>query len=200
MFTLGFVILLCLAFVGGRSSVPDMPAAAVGEEPERDDSWPIMSPEPEEQPDLRNVKDASGEPVQLNNDPQVSPVDSEGAADEELFPVEVDLKLWAVMVGQKLTADVEIVDQLLTYVDSGLTNAVSRIRVRELRTGDKRYDVYVGPFETKEEARKAWQQLLDLRSTLGIRFTDSYITRMNFSPEELNTLSPPMKRSEDLGQ
>ena len=194
VFAIGFVVLLCLAFVGGRSSVPDRPLAATGVEAPLDDQWPVINPEPKAEPDIRNPQNAEGESVEVN---AIDPADSSMAvvaeAEEDFVPIEIEQKLWAVMVGQKLSAEVEIIDQLLAYVDSGLTDAVSRIRVREKRSGIKRYDVYVGPFTTKEEARKAYDQLLGLRSTLGIRFADVYITQMNFSPEELENLSPPVK-------
>ncbi len=200
VFAIGFVVLLCLAFVGGRSSVPDRPLAATGVEAPLDDQWPVINPEPKAVPDIRNPQNAEGESVDVDAiDPAGSSVAVVGEAEEDFVPIEIDQKLWAVMVGQKLSAEVEIIDQLLAYVDSGLTDAVSRIRVREQR-GFKRYDVYVGPFATKEEARKAYDQLLGLRSTLGIRFADVYITQMNFSPEELENLSPPVKNLPGLGE
>ena len=201
VFAIGFVVLLCLAVVGGRSSVPDRPLAGTGIEAPLDDQWPAMDPEPKPEPAIRNVQNAEGKPVELAaSDPDNSPVAVVAEAEEDFVPIEIDQKLWAVMVGQKLSAEVEIIDQLLAYVDSGLTDAVSRIRVREKRSGIKRYDVYVGPFATKEEARKAYDQLLGLRSTLGIRFADVYITQMNFSPEELENLSPPVKNLPGLGE
>ena len=201
VFAIGFVVLLCLAFVGGRSSVPDRPLAATGAEVPLDDQWPVINPEPKAEPDIRDPRNAEGESVAVDAiDPAGSSVAVVTEAEEDFVPIEIDQKLWAVMVGQKLSAEVEIIDQLLAYVDSGLTDAVSRIRVREKRSGIKRYDVYVGPFATKEEARKAYDQLLGLRSTLGIRFADVYITQMNFSPEELESLSPPVKNLPGLGE
>lgn len=194
VYAIGFVVLLCLAFVGGRSSVPDPPLAVTSEPVPMDDQWPILNPEPSPPPGVRNVQDSEGDPVELEIiDPDLQPTTGATEGEENFVPIEIDQKLWAVMVGQKLTAEVEIVDQLLTYVDSALTESVSRVRVRDQR-GIKRYDVYVGPFVTKEEARKAYQQLLGLRSTLGVRFADVYITQMNFSPEELESLSPPVKK------
>ena len=194
VYAIGFVVLLCLAFVGGRSSVPDPPLAVTSEPVPMDDQWPILNPEPSLPPGVRNVQDSEGDPVELEIiDPGLQPTTGATEGEENFVPIEIDQKLWAVMVGQKLTAEVEIVDQLLTYVDSALTESVSRVRVRDQR-GIKRYDVYVGPFVTKEEARKAYQQLLGLRSTLGVRFADVYITQMNFSPEELESLSPPVKK------
>ena len=202
VFAIGFVVLLCLAFVGGRSSVPDLPLAATGTEAPLDDQWPVMNPEPKpELPAIRNPQNAEGEPVEgVASDSDVPAVVVVTEAEEDFVPIEIDQKLWAVMVGQKLSAEIEIVDQLLAYVDSGLTDAVSRIRVREQRSGLKRYDVYVGPFTTKEEARKAYMQLLGLRSTLGIRFADVYITQMNFSPEELEAFSPPVRNLPGMGE
>jgi len=187
MLGLGTVLLLCLAFIGGRSTAPEAPNSVVTEMP-RDDSWPVLNPSPEEEPALRNVVDSNGDPL----DPPV--VDStaigDGSVPEEVTaPVAVqDRKLWAVMIGQKLSKDAEIIDQLLTYVDLGLTDAKTRIRVSQQRTGVKRCDVYVGPFESKQEARNALSQLMELRPTLGIRFADAYITQMIFSAEELEAL------------
>ena len=195
VYSLGFVVLLCLAFVGGRSSVPDLPPGSVSAASDTslsDGHWqhqlPVLNPEPVKEEALRDVRDSQNQPIDLSAvAPEKDPVvtDDPGA----ISPVvDVDQVRWAVMVGQKLSAEVEIVDQLLAYVDSGLTDAVSRIRVREYRSGQKRYDVYVGPFLTKGEAQKALIQLMELRSTLGIRFGDSYITRMTFTSEELEAL------------
>lgn len=187
IFAMCNVLLLCLAFIGGRSSVPEPPPLANPAVVQSDDPpWPMLSPEPSGSgADLRNILDSEGEPV------EISAASTEDSSDSEDLPLQVaepDPKMYVVMVGQKLSAELEVIDQLLKYVDSGLTEGVSRVRVKQQRSGFKRYDVYVGPFKTKEESRRTLSQLMDLRPTLGIRFADSYISSMEFTPEELRAL------------
>ncbi|OUU24595.1 MAG: hypothetical protein CBC13_03195 [Planctomycetia bacterium TMED53] len=184
---LGNVLLLCLAFIGGRSSVPEAPA---GMGPGKDDDlWPlpVLNPEPEDVPAIQQVVDSDGNPIAIvAADPQNGDSSAEVSEDVTDLTAASSLKnkkRWVVMIGQKLSKDAEVIDDLLMYVDSGLTDSVTRIRVRQ-----KRYDVYVGPFDTQADARSALSQLMVLRSKHGIRFADAYINELEFSPEELEAL------------
>ena len=95
----------------------------------------------------------------------------------------VESPKWGVMIGQKLTVDLKIIDQLLTYVDSGLSPGETKIRVRD-KGGKKRYDVIAGPYDTQAEAKNAYTKIMQLRNTQGVRFSDCYIARLKYLPDE----------------
>ena len=178
VFTLAAVVAIAVAFISGRQMAVSVPEGrtemAGGDLP----PWPVLDPEPEPKPAIRNVEQDG-----------VVDVSSTTVEAEEVFvaPVVVELvpkTLWSVMIGQHLSKDPQVIDQLVQYVDSGLSSSSARIRVSNSR-GARTFNVFVGPFERQEQARSALREIQTLRPHLGVRFRDAYPTRMVFSVEEL---------------
>jgi len=171
------LVAIAVAFISGRQfsvAVPEGRAEMVRE----DSLWPVLDPEPVAKPAIRNVK----------QDGVVDVADAGVVAEEvAVVPVVVEAlpkTLWSVMIGQHLSKDPQVIDQLVQYVDSGLSSSTARIRVSNSR-GVRTFSVFVGPFDQQDQARSALREIQSLRPHLGVRFRDAYPTRMVFDPEEL---------------
>lgn len=182
MLSASFVLLVLLAFIAGRNSAPDAPPAGMVAMSESEDWLPTLDPVPVVPESIRNVLDENGQPIvdQISSDPSLN-VPDESSLAAAAAPVESPK--WGVMIGQKLTVDLKIIDQLLTYVDSGLSPGETKIRVRD-KGGKKRYDVIAGPYDTQAEAKNAYTKIMQLRNTQGVRFSDCYIARLKYLPDE----------------
>ncbi|MGE4601522.1 MAG: hypothetical protein AAEJ65_01300 [Planctomycetota bacterium] len=177
VFSIAALVAIAVAFISGRQfsvAVPEGRTEMVRQDP----LWPVLDPEPEPRPAIRNVKQDG-----------VVDVSDPGVVAEEVavIPVMVEAlpkTLWAVMIGQHLSKDPQVIDQLVQYVDSGLSFSTARIRVSNSR-GVRTFSVFVGPFDQQDQARSALREIQSLRPHLGVRFRDAYPTRMVFDPEEL---------------
>ncbi|MGE4618175.1 MAG: hypothetical protein AAEJ04_00040 [Planctomycetota bacterium] len=174
VFGLAALVAVVVAYIAGRElAVVSAPAGMV--ELQEDSLFPVLDPAPELRPVIRNVEQVGvADSVVLEETAPVSPVVT------EVLPQ----TLWAVMIGQHLSQDPQVVDQLVQYVDSGLSSSQSRLRASTSR-GGRTFSVFVGPFEEQDAARSALREIQSLRPHLGVRFRDAYPTRMVFSPEEL---------------
>lgn len=177
VFSIATVIAIALAFIAGRSSSVVTPPAGMNEMRQDSPPWPVIDPEPEPRPAIRNVEQngVAGDSVA---EVPVEPVEVK----PEVVPVA--RTLWSVMIGQHLSSDPQVIDQLVQYVDSGLSFSQSRVRISTSR-GTRTFSVFIGPFEEQDRARSALREIQSLRPYLGVRFRDAYPTRMVFSPEEL---------------
>ena len=177
VFSLATLIAITLAFIAGRSSSAVTPPAGMNEMKQDSPPWPVIDPEPEMRPAIRNVE---------QNGVAGESVDEIAVEPAEVKPqvVPVARTLWSVMIGQHLSSDPQVVDQLVQYVDSGLSFSQSRVRISTSR-GARTFSVFVGPFEEQDKARSALREIQSLRPYLGVRFRDAYPTRMVFSPDEL---------------
>ncbi|MEE2888834.1 MAG: hypothetical protein VX404_00140 [Planctomycetota bacterium] len=178
VFTLAAVVAIAVAFISGRQMAVSVPEGRIemagGDVP----PWPVLNPEPEPKPAIRNVEQDGVVDVS-------SPiVEGEAVTAAPVIVEMVPKTLWSVMIGQHLSKDPQVIDQLVQYVDSGLSSSSARIRVSNSR-GARTFNVFVGPFEQQEQARSALREIQTLRPHLGVRFRDAYPTRMVFSVEEL---------------
>ena len=178
VFSIATLIAIAVAFIAGREFAVVSPPAGMNEMPGAAPPWPVLDPEPELRPAIRNVK----------QDGVVAAADTgeivEGTPVNPVVVAPQPRTLWSVMIGQHLSKDPQVIDQLVRYVDSGLSFSQARVRVSTSR-GGRTFSVFVGPFKEQEQARSALRELQSLRPYLGVRFRDAYPTRMVFSPEEL---------------
>ena len=176
VFSIATLIAIAVAFIAGREFAVVSPPAGMNEMLGAAPPWPVLDPEPELRPAIRNVKQdgvvAAADTGEIVEGTPVNPV------------VVAPQPLWSVMIGQRLNKDPQVIDQLVRYVDSGLSFSQARVRVSTSR-GGRTFSVFVGPFKEQEQARSALRELQSLRPYLGVRFRDAYPTRMVFSPEEL---------------
>ena len=179
VFVIAGLIAIALAFIAGRSFAVVTPPAGMNEMLGDSPPWPVIDPQPEVRPAIRNVEQ-DGVAGDLVIESPVEP--------DSVIPAVVSMPktLWSVMIGQHLSTDPQVVDQLVQYVDSGLSISQSRVRVSTSR-GARTFSVFVGPFLEQDQARSALREIQSLRPYLGVRFRDAYPTRMVFSPDELDS-------------
>jgi len=150
--------------------------SAEGEQERRDrfsggdaPAWdvPILHPAPGRQPEIRNVE-GSGAPDRLGPEEEL-------AGGPQGLPV--------VMVAQAIP-DPKAAEDLMRYVETYTgegTVGITRIRGR--------YAVFVGPYDTREEASSALEKSVRrIGSHRGTNFSEAYINVLEFTPEELRLL------------
>lgn len=181
VFVFAAFVVAAIAFIAGRSFAVVTPPSGMNELMQDTPPWPVIDPQPDPRPAIRNV-------VQDGVvDPEIAPEPAE-AGGAEGVPVVAALPktLWSVMIGQHLSKDPQVIDQLVRYVDSGLSLSQARVRVSTSR-GARTFSVFVGPFEEQDQARSALREIQSLRPYLGVRFRDAYPTRMVFTPDEIES-------------
>lgn len=167
--TIGVILSWILVFQLGVGSVGDEQGRRDRFAGDDAPAWdvPILLPTPGRQPEIRNVE-GSGEPTRLGPEEGL-------AAGPQRLPV--------VMVAQALP-EMKAAEDLLRYVETYTgegTVGITRIRGR--------YAVFVGPFDTEEEASAALEKSVQrIGKHRGTNFSEAYINVLEFTPDELRLL------------
>lgn len=187
LFGIAFLVMVAVAYMSGKSSAPvELPAgmAELDRLPVSENAtWPVLNPEPEVRPAIRNIVQSDITPSGFDSATSTADV-VPAIPPEQIAVVQSSQSLYAVMIGQQLSKDPAVVDKLVQYVDSGLTSSKARVRISDSRNG-RNFSVFVGPFENLKAARSALREIQVLRPHQGVRFRDAFPTKMVFTPDEL---------------
>lgn len=128
---------------------------------------PVVHGAPGRQPEVRSILGQDGEPAER--------LPPETVTGNVLLPV--------VMVAQKVGKP-ENADSLIAHIGEHFEAGLAYVTPFR---GD--YAVFIGPFDTPEEAKEAMKRIRALPKHKGTEFRDAYVHQLEFTPEELQGLS-----------